>query len=182
MPGRKKDSNLHSTLLRAPRSAPGGPVNAGAILRHKNVVFAKASSLLGYHDYLTKARSWKAAQDGVGLEFEREVQAQASQALSDVRELAAASLQVTKHMRQAGELDRALNDCMAGIKAAGPVQIQDLWDMVESESKTRQVLKDEGLTDEMWTLIAENMKKLEYYRDLNNRLADPRRTNAAAGF
>jgi hypothetical protein len=117
--------------------------------------------LLGYQNYLAQARSWKAARKGVPLSFEREVQAQASQALSDTRDMAAATLRMTKHMMQAGALEGVFDSLVAGLQAGGPAQIKDLWNHVANDSSARQVLKDQGLTDDLFTSINETMSKVD---------------------
>jgi hypothetical protein len=161
MPTKKTHSKFYAALADAAPSSSRGPVNSGAILRDKHLVLEKASSLLGYQNYLTQARAWKAARKSVPLSFEREVQAQAKEALADARELAAGTLRTTKHLKQAGELDCMLDTWIAGVKASGPVQVQDLWSDLEDDPEARQVLRDEGLTDELWTAISENIKKVE---------------------
>jgi hypothetical protein len=54
-----------------------------------------------------------------------------------------------------------LDAWIAGVKASGPVQVQDLWSEVENNQRARQILRDEGVTDELLVSISENMKRLE---------------------
>src|SRR4051812_49150636 len=104
MANTKIDSKFYAALKRMESATLRAPVNSSAIRQDTNLVLAKVSSLLGYQDYLAQARSWKAARKTVPISFEREVQAQASQALSDGHALAAATLRLTNHLKQAGEL------------------------------------------------------------------------------
>ncbi|GHO78155.1 hypothetical protein KSD_59260 [Ktedonobacter sp. SOSP1-85] len=153
-------SKFYAAMTQSPQLSSQGPINSSAIRQDKKLALEKASSLLSYQNYLTQARSWKAAQKGVPLTFEHEVQAQASQALSDGQTLAAATLRATKHLKQAGRLDHMLNSWIDGVKAAGSVQINDLWNDLTNDPQARQLLKDEGLTEDLWTTLDENMKKL----------------------
>jgi hypothetical protein len=157
----KTDPRFYTAVEQAVQSSPSWPINSVALLQNKNLVMEKASSLLGYQTYLTQARSWKAARKSVPLEFEREVQTQATQALSDTRDFALAVLQTTKHLNQVGALDRMLDTWIAGVKMSGPVQVQDLWSDLANDPAARQLLKEQGWTDDLWTTLDENMKKLD---------------------
>jgi hypothetical protein len=89
------------------------------------------------------------------------VYAQATAALSDARELAAATLRITRSLNQAGLLDHALTSWMASIKTSGPVQIKDLWNNVANNASTKQLLQQNGLTDDLFHAITETIGKLE---------------------
>jgi hypothetical protein len=142
------------------KSASKGPLNSAAIASDKTLGLQKASDLLSYRNYLAKARAWKASQKASTLDFDREVQAQASQALADTRDLAAAVLRVTSQMKHAGQLDRALNSWIAGLEGSGPVQITDLWNGLVNDPSTRQLLTKHGLTDALFSPVNEGMTKL----------------------
>jgi hypothetical protein len=157
----KSQVTFFRAIEQATLSVVGGPVNRAALQRDKHLALEKASNLLGYQNYLTQARRWKAARGGVSRSFEREVQAQAREAFADVRELAASTLRITRQLKQAGELDRMLDAWIAGVKASGPVQVQDLWNEVENDPRVHQLIKDDGVSDEVWAGIAGNIKKLE---------------------
>jgi hypothetical protein len=152
---------FYAELARGAASASGAPVNTSALLRDKDLALQKAASLHGYQTFLTQARSWKAARKSVPRSFEREVQVHAAQALADGRELAAATLRSTRHLKHAGQLDQVLDSWIAGVKASGPVQLQDLWSDILNDPEARQGLREQGLADDLFASINENMQKLE---------------------
>jgi hypothetical protein len=111
---------------------------------------AKAGTLLSYQSYLAKARAWKASRKSVSLSFEHEVQAQAARALSATRDLAMSTLRMTSQIKQAGQLDRMIDSTIAGTQAGGPAQISDLWGHVANDPSTRQAMRDQSLTDDLF--------------------------------
>lgn len=161
MPDNPALSKFHAAIAQSLQSSAPGPVNAGALLRDKDLALQKGASLHGYHTYLTQCRQWKARHKSVRRAMEREVQVQASQALADARDLATATLRMTRHLKEAGYLDRLLDSWIAGVKASGPVQLQDVWTGLASETGARQLLRDQGLSDELFAAIDENMKQLD---------------------
>jgi hypothetical protein len=50
---------------------------------------------------------------------------------------------------------------MASIKTSGPVQIKDLWNNVANNASTKQLLQQNGLTDDLFHAITETIGKLE---------------------
>jgi hypothetical protein len=136
-------------------------MNAAAVLQDKQLALNRASNLLGYQNYLAQCRAWKATQPSVPASFEREVLTHAQQALVDARDLATRSLRVTRQMKQSGRLDDLVASCAAATRASGPVQVQDLWaDITESE-QTRQLLRDQGLGDDMFTVLDGQMRRIQ---------------------
>jgi hypothetical protein len=166
-PGRTAVSNnppssrFYSALASAPPAPAHGPVNAQAIQEDRGLVLEKATSLLGYQQYLTQARSWKAARNTLPAGFEGEVQAQAVRAVADSQALAAAALRMTSQFKQAGEVDRMLSGWVAAIGQSGPVQTADLLADLENQTSVRQTLQAEGVTDEIWSNLVENLKKVD---------------------
>ena len=142
------------------QSSSEGPINLSAMLQDHNLVLGKAASLLGYREYLSQARSWKAARRSAPLAFEREVQVQATQALADTRDLATAALHITRHLRVAGGLDRMLDSWIAGVRTSGPVQAQHLWSDVVNDPAARDLLRAEGLSNDLFSSVDESMKGL----------------------
>lgn len=161
MARRKTNESFYTAMAQAAQAFPSGPLNLTPILKDFHLVLDKAFSLHDYQDYLARARSWKAARRSVASGFEHEVQAQASQALADVRELTAATLRTTRQFKQTKELDRILDTCISGIKASGQVQILDLWTDVENDLQARQMLREQGMTDALWTVFSESMSKID---------------------
>jgi hypothetical protein len=154
----------HAAFLKAirPVAATGfqGPLNSAAIARDKSLGLQKASSLLGYQNYLARARAWKAGQKASTPTFERGVLAQATQALGDARDLAAATLRVAGQMRHAGALDQTLNNWINALKESGPVQVKDLWNGLANDASVREMLAKHGVTDELFAPIGDVMAKL----------------------
>src|ERR1051325_2046557 len=75
-------------------------VNPVPFLNDRSVVTAKAQSLLTYQQYLATVRAQKAKSQSVSPAFERNVQAQARQALADAQDFSAAALRITQHASQ----------------------------------------------------------------------------------
>jgi hypothetical protein len=161
MPDKPALSKFHSAIAQSLQSSARGPINASALLQDKNVAVQRAASLRGYQTYLTQCRTWKAGHKRVPRAMERELQAQATQALDDARDLATATLRMTKHLKQAGHLDRMLDGWIAGVKASGPVQLQDLWSNVANDPLARQLIREQGFTEELFAPIDDNMKQLD---------------------
>ncbi len=156
----KTDPRFFAAIAQARGLLSRGPVNSTAIAADHSLVLTRASNLLAYQNYLSAARSRKASSGGVPSSFELEVQAHASQALSDVRDLAASTLRNVSRLKQAGTLDQALDTWIAGVQAAGSVQAQDLWSEVINDPATPQLLKDHGIADGVWTAASGNMKSV----------------------
>jgi hypothetical protein len=155
------DPRFYAALQQALQASPVGPINSSAFLQDRDLAMAKAGTLLSYQSYLAQARSWKAARKTVPLSFEREVQAQAAQALSDTRDLAMSALRMISQMKQAEQLDRIMDFAIAGIHAGGPAQIKDLWAHVANDPSARQAMKDQGLTDDLFAAMNDAMSKMD---------------------
>jgi hypothetical protein len=156
----------------APRAGVRGPLNAGAIHRDANSALGNIASLRGYQEYLTQARSWKARAKTLPTGFERELQTQAAGALTDTRALASAVLRITSQFKQAGELDRMLSSCASAVRKSGPVHSADLLADLENEPSIRQILKDEGVTDDLWNSLTANLRNVSARLSVQNgRLA-----------
>ena len=141
----------------AVQSISSGPINSGAVARDTARVMAKATSLLGYRNYLKDARAWKASQKGATDGFERQLQTEATQALADSRDLAGAALRVTSQLKQSGTLDAALNAWVAATKSCGPVEIQDLWTGLTADSAATQLFAEQGLTPDLLATVNQAM-------------------------
>jgi hypothetical protein len=163
MPDSPSRSKFYAAVAALPRGhAPGrGPINAHAIQRDANLVLAKATSLLGYQQYLSQARSWKAQAKALPQGFEREVQAQAGSALADTQALASSVLRMTNQFKQSGELDRMLGDWIATIGQAGPIHTADLLADLENQASIRQSLQAEGISDDVWNSLIANLKNVD---------------------
>jgi hypothetical protein len=66
MPRKQAHSSFYATMQSQPFAARG-PVASNAIQQDSSLVLEKASSLLGYRDYLIQARGWKAARKTVSI-------------------------------------------------------------------------------------------------------------------
>jgi hypothetical protein len=144
------------------RAAPGGgPVNRAAIRSDAGLVFAKATSLLGYNDYLGDARSWKGRGQAVPAGFDRELQAQAAGALVDTHALASAALRMTNQYKQSGQLDGMLSGCISTLGQVGSVATSDLVADLRQAPSLRETLKDEGVTDELWESLLTNLTHID---------------------
>lgn len=154
-------SKLHGVLGRVCPAPAGGPVNTAAFRRDARLAFGSMGSLLGYQQYLTQARAWKARGAAVPAGFERELQAQASGALADTHALASAALRMTNQFKQAGQLDRMLAGWTAALEEAGPTRVQDLLADVQHDDAIRQVLRDEGIGEDVWDGLLANLAHIE---------------------
>jgi len=163
MPDRASRSKFYAAMaaVRPARAPARGPINAQAIQRDASLVLAKATSLLGYQQYLSQARSWKARAKALPQGFEREVQAQAASALADSQALASAVLRMTNQFKQSGELDRMLGDWIATIGHSGPIHTADLVADLENQASIRQTLQAEGVSDDIWNSLITNLKNVD---------------------
>jgi hypothetical protein len=147
-------------MIAAPGAGTRGPVHSAAIQRDANLALGNIASLRAYQQYLTQARSWKGRAKTAPVGFEREVQAQATGALTDTRALASAALRMTSQFKQSGELDRMLSSCISAIRQSGPVQSADLISDLENEPSIRQLLQAEGVTGDIWNSLTTNLKNV----------------------
>jgi hypothetical protein len=163
-------SKFYSAMLAtpAPKAGVRGPLNAAAIQRDASSALGNIASLRGYQEYLTQARSWKARAKNLTVGFEREVQTQAAGALTDTRALASAVLRITGHFKQSGELDRMLSSCTSAIRKSGPVHSADLLADLENEPSIRELLKAEGVTDDLWSALTTNLKNVKARMSVQN--------------
>jgi hypothetical protein len=152
----------------APKSGLRGPVNAAAIQRDANSALGNIASLRGYQEYLTQARSWKGRAKVLPAGFEREVRTQAGGALTDTRALASAVLRMTSQFKQSGELDRMLSSCTSAVRESGPVHSAELLADLENEPSIRQILKAEGVSDDIWSSLTANLKNVNARLSVQN--------------
>jgi hypothetical protein len=174
MPGRKNDNPETKTQAVSPTAAhakflnalggasqtPMGPINTAAVKKDWGIVTDRAASLLSYEKYLSSARAWKASKSAISNTFESQVRLQAGNALSDIHDLAAAGLRIASQTNNANGFDHALNNWIAGLKASGPMQIEDLWNGLANDNNTRQILKGYGVTDDLFAALNKSMTKL----------------------
>jgi hypothetical protein len=158
-PGQR--SKLHAVLSRVCPTRAGGPTNVAAFRRDAGLALGNAASLLGYHQYLAEARTWKARGAVVPAGFDRELQAQASGALGDTHALASAALRMTNQYKQAGHLDRMLSGWTAALEQTGPVLVADLLADVQHDEGIRQKLRDQGVRDDIWNSLLSNLTHIE---------------------
>jgi hypothetical protein len=159
--GKSPTSRFYSALATTQTTATTGPMSHQANQQDVSAGMQKASSLLGYQTYLEQARTWKAKSKTLAAGFEREVQTQAANALTDTRGLASATLRVTARLKHSGEIDRLLANWIATLKKTGPVHTSDLVADIQSQPEVRQKLRDKGLTDEMWNTLVTHLTNLD---------------------
>jgi hypothetical protein len=152
MPNERAASTFYAAF-RQGRGIPSGPTDPRALGRLHTEALDRAANLLAYQRYLGKARSWKAARKGASLGFEREVQAQATQALADAKALAAAVTVVTDHLEAAGKLDGVFDGLLATVKGARSTRVDELWSGLAADASARDMLRKQGLTDEMFAAM-----------------------------
>jgi hypothetical protein len=76
--------------------------------------------------------------------------------------LASAALRMTNQFKQSGELDSMLSGWIDAIGQSGPVRTADLVADLETQtSPLRENLHAEGVTDEIWSNVIENLKKVD---------------------
>ena len=181
MADRKADARFYAAIQQATQASLGGTLNATAVVHDSGLVFQTAPALLSYQKYLTQARLQKSTQSSVPANFEREVQVHATTALSQVHDMAAAALRTTRAAKQAGGLGRALDAWTAGINVSGPVRVEDVWRDLANDPSTLSIVKGQGVTDEVWAVVTENMNKVSGRFFLQNgKLAGEVRTSDQA--
>lgn len=154
-------SRFYAAMSASPHAGDVGPLNRAALRRDAGAALDKVGSLLGYQQYLDQARSWKARGAAIPTGFERELQAQAGGALADTHALAQAALRMTSQFRQAGHLDRMFTGWIGALERGGPVAAADLLADLQHEEGIRQTLRDEGVSDDMWSTLMANLSHID---------------------
>jgi hypothetical protein len=118
---------------------------------------------LTYRQYLATVRAQKAKSQSVSPAFERNVQAQARQALADVQDFSAAALRITQQASQTSFWSQVLNTASATLKSTGPVTVQQLWNEINQNLQDPQnaaQLAAAGLTNEMAAAITSGIQNV----------------------
>jgi hypothetical protein len=136
-------------------------LNQGFILKEAQDGLRLVESLHGYQSFLQKARERKAKLKGSSVAFEREVIAQARQALEDTRSLMSKTLRIAKHFKNTGLVDEMLSDWTAAVKASGKVRLQDVWlDALDSE-EVRQVFHNADISQSSIAALTAHVSQFE---------------------
>jgi hypothetical protein len=157
-PGLKVSKKFYSAIE---RPAPAIPLNSALLSKKSRVIVEKATSLLAYQNYLAQARRHKASRQSVSLEFEREIQAQARVALSEMQTLGGSGLRLIKHIKNAGMIGHILERWQDAVNVAGPVQAETIWDDMLADAETRRAFTSLGISDEILTRVADLFAQLK---------------------
>uniref|UniRef100_Q01Y59 Transmembrane protein n=1 Tax=Solibacter usitatus (strain Ellin6076) TaxID=234267 RepID=Q01Y59_SOLUE len=147
------------------------PINASTFQSDHSIGLAKAKNLLAYQQYLAAARASKAQTQGASPAFERNVQAQARQALADCQDLSAASLRITSQLNHTGLWGQLLNNVSATLKAGGPTGVSQLWGEVQqslNNQKNSAAFASAGLTSDVAAAITAAISKVNANLVLHN--------------
>ncbi|HEY1273012.1 MAG TPA: hypothetical protein VGF08_13550 [Terriglobales bacterium] len=167
-------TNSFTDAIRAQASMPHPhleSINPMSFLNDRSVVTAKAQSLLSYQQYLATVRAQKAKSQSVSPAFERNVQAQARQALADAQDLSAAALRITQQASQTSFWSQVLNTASATLESTGPVTVQQLWNEINQNLQDPQnaaQLAAAGLTSEMAAAITSGIPNVNASLLLHN--------------
>jgi hypothetical protein len=134
-------------------------VNTASLTADTNLALQKIASLMGYQNFLSQARQWKGTNKIVDSRFERQVQTEAAQAVSDGNDVAGAVLRLALQRKSAGVLDGTLQAFVAGLTASGPVQISDLWNDVAGDPAARQIISQQGVPDQLYSALDSGMRQ-----------------------
>jgi hypothetical protein len=159
MPEKKINPDFYAASSEAAQNSNIRPVDSSLVLQLKSTVFEKVSGLIGYKNYLNQARSLKAVRKSVPNSFELEVQSNAGRAFSNAQALTTAALNLTNHLKQAGDLERRFDQLLAGVKAAGEVKAEDVLNDLEAYN-VKDILAKNGVPDEVWSTMNDNAKKI----------------------
>src|SRR5215475_8020673 len=146
-----KFSEIYRTQI-ADQDVHLDPVYSAAFQSDSLLVATKAQSLLAYQQYLAAARAAKAQSQGVSPAFERNVQANARQALDDMQALSAAALRVIRQVNNTGFWSQMLDNSSTLLKAGGTATVQQLWDEVQQALQDPQnvaAFANAGLTNDL---------------------------------
>ncbi len=147
------------------------PVNAATFSSDHSLALGKAQNLLAYQQYLAAARAAKAQSRGVTPAFERNVQAQARQALADCQDFSAASLRITQQLNHTALWGQMLNNVSSTLKTSGPVTVSQLWGEVQQSlqnQKNSAAFAGAGLTSDLATALTGAISKVNASLVLRN--------------
>jgi hypothetical protein len=136
------------------------PINAATFESDRNLALAKAGGLAAYQKYLTDVRAAKARRKGASLAFERNVQAQARQALGDLGAFSGAALRITQQMNQTNFWSQAL-DHMRTALGAGPVSAKQMWTELQQNDQYKSALRGHGLSDDIASAVTEAISNFD---------------------
>lgn len=167
------------------------PLYAASFKAERDVVVAKASSLLAYRQYLAGARATKARRKNVPESFERNVLAQARLARGDVDAFTVAALKMQQQVNHTGLWRRTHGDVVRMLRDNGPASLKTMWSDVAGNAQYRSALVGHGVSAEVAAAITEAVNSFDataVLRDgkvtIETRVAGeaaPRRLTLAAG-
>lgn len=141
-----------ATFLRVLRS-PGTPrtvcIDSAALQRDAQTGLAAAGRLLGYRDYVTRARVAKSKDGRAAGQIDRAVLAQSHDALLDANTLAVSTLRVVRNLYRGSALDDRMDALRRSLEQSGTVAIIDVWERTTTSDDARSVLRRSGIDDAM---------------------------------
>lgn len=136
-------------------------VNGATLDRDCRTAIETTEGLLGYQRFLVDARSEKARRKTVSGAFERNVQAQARLAVSDLDGLCASALRATQQMNHAGLWTGTFKRLETVLKTDGPLDAKQMWAEITASAEHRAALRARGMTDAMQAAITEFADKAD---------------------
>lgn len=142
--------SLLDSLLAAPRPAHPHlePINAHALAREGAAALDSVKGLMAYQRFLGDARAVKAKRKGASKAFERNVQRQSRQALSDLDGFLNSALRVVGQVNQTDFWDTSLRRASTALAEVGGKTARELWQDVRARPEALSVLSTYGLTNE----------------------------------
>jgi hypothetical protein len=140
------------------------PINAATFQSDHALALSKASNLIAYQKYLAAARGVKAQRKSVSLAFERNVQAQASNALDDLQTLCGGALRLTQQVNHTDFWSQSLTRMASALGSSGPVTAKQIWAEVQEGLQNPQyksALEAAGLTDDVTGALTQIVSQLD---------------------
>lgn len=142
------------SIRAAPRAAHPhlSPFNSRTFAQERAAAMQSVEGLLAYRRFLAGARAMKASRRRVSQSFERHVQKQSRQALSDMNALMNNALSITGQVNHTALWDSVLKRSGAALERSGPTTMQDLWRDLRGRPEAMSALRDFGITESMVSL------------------------------
>ncbi len=127
------------------------PLNSTAFAQERAAAMQSVEGLLAYRRFLAGARAAKASRRRVSQSFERNVQKQSRQALSDMNALMSHALNMTGQVNQTALWHSVLKRSGAALERSGPTTVRDLWRDLRARPEAMSALRDFGIRQARWS-------------------------------
>jgi hypothetical protein len=146
-----KTKSLLDTMVAGPRAPHPHlfPFNPHTFERERVSAMQSVESLMAYQQFLADARAAKARRRRVSQAFERNVQQQSRQALSDLGGLLNHTLHTVGQINQTDFWSDFLQRSGAALADTGPMTANEIWQDMRGRPEVMSALAAHGLTNSM---------------------------------